>query len=162
MQLSDGYVPLARFGRDHWSTLAYAETVMVECGGFQIGFDGRMRQGRQHFRVMREQCPKPRRPTAGGSHGVPMDLKYSTPLKDGAVVEGHDDWHCVQDMAHAGFFHALVGSEVITEQVAAHMEPGVILSLSPLGCEAADALRAHKRGGGSFGNFTWVPEMAAA
>jgi len=28
------------WGRDHWSTLAYIETVMVDCKGFQIGQDG--------------------------------------------------------------------------------------------------------------------------
>ena len=45
MKLEDGYVPPNLFGKDHWSTLAYMETIMVDCGGFQVGADPRMRAG---------------------------------------------------------------------------------------------------------------------
>jgi len=140
MRLPDGYVPVALFGKDHWSTLAYMETVMVECAGFEVGFDPRMRQNRRNYRVMWEQVPHPKRVDSRSARGMVMDLKYSTKMKDGSVVQGHDDWSCVQDMANAGFLTAVV-------------EPGKVLHLTPLGRKMSDELRAHKRAGGSFGNF---------
>jgi hypothetical protein len=33
MRADDGYIDIHLWGKDHWSTLAYIETVMVECGG---------------------------------------------------------------------------------------------------------------------------------
>jgi len=149
MTLEDGYVPVAKFGKDHWSTLAYAETVMVDCGGFQVGLDPHMRQGRRHYRVMREQCIRPKRMgRVSPDMAMIMDMKYSTRLNDGTMVESHDDWHCVQDMAEAGYFR--VGAEPAT---ADRVEPGVILHLSPLGRTVADALRQHKANGGTFSTF---------
>lgn len=145
----DDYIPVDLFGRDHWSTLAYAETVMVDVGGFQIGADARMRHCRRNFRVMRQMCPKPRRIKSTGAMMMVMDHdKHGTRLSDGQVIAGHDDWHCIQDMAEAGFFMA--SGELITAE---QCEPGVILHLSPLGREFSEELRAHKAGGGSFSDF---------
>ncbi len=43
-------VPVELWSKDHWSTLAYIETVMVEHGGrFEVGWDPRMRQNRRNF-----------------------------------------------------------------------------------------------------------------
>lgn len=138
----DAIIPPSAWGKDHWSTLAYAETVMVESSGFQVGSDARMRQGRRNFRVMGEQCAAPRRPTSGGVAQV-MDDSHGSRLNDGTYVPGHDDWHCIQDMAAAGFF--TVGQEGV--------QPGVTLHLSELGAGVSNALRAHKRAGGYFANF---------
>ena len=142
MRLEDGYVAIDNFSPDHWSTLAYAETVMVECGFFQVGFDARMRQGRRHFRVMHEQCRKPKRPSSGAM-GVVMDNKYSTTMRDGTVVQGHDDWHCVQDMVAAGLMTSKDDS----------VEPCVKLHLTDLGRDINGQLRAHKASGGSWKTF---------
>ncbi len=147
MDLED-YVPVDNFGKDHWTTLAYAETVMVDCGGFQVGCDARMRQGRRHYRVMREMCMNPKRISGRSSAATVMDLKYSTVLKDGTMVQGHDDWHCVQDMANAGWLH--VDGYASADAV----EPGAILHLTALGRTVADQLRAHKAAGGTFASFT--------
>lgn len=136
------YVPMNKWGKDHWSTLAYIETVMVEVQGFQVGFDARMRQKRRTFRVMHEQCPQPKRPSRGGM-GIPMEPKYGSRLNDGTSLEGHDDWDCVQDMAVEGLF--TVGVEGV--------EPGATLQFSEKGLNLAQALRKHKIGGGVFGNF---------
>jgi hypothetical protein len=135
----DDVVPITLFGRDHWSTLAYAETVMVECGGFQIGFDGRMRQCRHNFRVMREECNNPKRPRRCGI-GIPMEPKYSTILADGSVVDGHDDWHCIQDMVENGL-------------LSGECQPGETLHLTELGKSFVAQLRDHKRKGGTYKNF---------
>jgi hypothetical protein len=151
------YVLPPLFGKDHWSTLAYAETVMVDVGGFQVGFDVRMRQSRRNYRVMREMCRRPKRVRQGPDHGCMWESKYSTVLADKSMVEGHDDWSCIQDMAQAGFF--TVGEQIVG---ADQVEPGVILHLSPLGRSMAERLRAYKAAGGTFGNFRFESEMVEA
>jgi hypothetical protein len=156
MTVDDGYVPIERFGKDHWSTLAYAESVMMECAGFQIGFDPRMRQNRRHYRVMMNECRHPARPTSASDHGCMWNDKYSTVLSDGSLVSGHDDWHCVQDMAEAGLL-AVQGRVIGAEDC----EPGVTFLLSELGREAASHLREHKSQGGIFGTFRHDVESAS-
>lgn len=139
-------VPLARWGRDHWSLLLYIDAVLTDCAGFQVGFDPRMRQNRRHFRVMSMECPKPRR-TNNPGNGIPMDPKYGSRLGDGSFIEGHDDWMCVQDMAEEGFFEGNPNPQ-----------PGVVLKLSSRGRLMADNLRRHKANGGTFSNY--IPEAA--
>jgi hypothetical protein len=155
MKLADGYVPEALFGADHFSTLAYAETVMVDSAGFQVGADPRMRAGRQHFRVMQQQCQNPKRAhNSDARNCVVMEKKNSTVLKDNTVVDGHDDYHCLQDMAAAGYFTLEVED----------VEPGAVLKLSDRGREVANVLRAHKADGGRFADFTApnIPEDTPA
>ena len=138
----DDYIAMNRWSKDHWSTLAYLETVMVDCGGFQVGSDPRMRSNRRHFRVMHEECPRPKRATRGAG-GVAMNAEHGTRLNDGCVVANHDDWMCVQDMAAAGLF--TVGADEV--------QPGQTLHLSSRGQDVVAALRAHKAAGGNFAQF---------
>lgn len=156
MLKEDGYVPVTKFGKDHWSTLAYMETVMVECGGFQVGFDCRMRQARRNTRVMLDECRSPKRTTS--FNPVPpfgWDDKWSTFLGDGSQVMGHDDWDCVQDMAAAGFLSFRKGKRAKVA-AAEDVQPKVVLHLSDLGRAMADRVRAHKAKGGSFANFKFT------
>jgi hypothetical protein len=142
MKADDGYIDIHLWGKDHWSTLAYIETVMVECGGFQVGYDYRMKTNRRHSRVMQE-CPFPKRPTRSIGRGVVMKPENATKLSDGQIVEDHDDWCCVQDMADYGFFNLQPDD----------IDPGVTLLFSPYGQNVALELRKHKLNGGSFGDF---------
>lgn len=151
--MSDEYIEMSQWSKDHWSTLVYVETVMVECGGFQLGTDARMRSNRRHVRVMHEMCPRPKRPSSSGSGlAVVMSPHHGTRLKDGTEVAGHDDWMCVQDMAEAGLF--TVGVEGV--------EPGETLHLSPRGQDLVSQLRQHKAGGGTFASFEPRLEPACA
>lgn len=159
MKLEDGYVPLALFGKDHWSTLAYIESCLVDKGGFQVGFDPRMRQGRAHFRVMRRDCARPQQSRTGADMGVTMDAKYSTRLRDGVVVDGHDDWHCVQDMVNAGLLGIPRGDGLVMP-IAEDVDPGVRLQLTALGQRVIGQLRAWKAFGGNYADF--VPQIEAA
>lgn len=153
------YVPLSNFGRDHWSTLAYADTIIPDHCGFQVGFDGRMRQGRAHFRVMHGQCPTPRRTRpAGVSQSMVMENRYSTPLKDGTTVEGHDDWHCVQDLVDAGLMGIRRGDLIVP--LVEDVEPGVDLFLTTLGEKVVTALKRHKADGGSFRSWAELDHSA--
>lgn len=78
--------------RDHWSTLAYVETRLVDKGAYSVMFDPRMRQSRRNYRVL----------PGNKSHGVPMDEKNGTRLSNNTYLPWHDDWCCVQGMVDAG------------------------------------------------------------
>ena len=68
-------------------------------------------------------------------------VAQATRLNNGTVVEGHDDWCCVQDMEAAG----IVSGEPL--------EPGAVLHLSEAGTALVAELRKHKADGGTFANF---------
>lgn len=145
---ADDLIPVAMFSKDHWSTLAYVESVMTECAGFQVGLDPRMRATRRSHPVMSEECPHPKRPSASSgrslaSTAITMRPGEGTVLKDGTKVPGHDDWACLQDLAEAGYFTTAQND----------IEPGVTLHLSERGRVVAAALRTHKAGGGQFRQF---------
>lgn len=153
------FIPMAEWGKDHISTMAYAETVMVECGSFQVGSDPRMRANRRNFRVMHEECPQPKRPggrAASLSFAGPMRPEHGSRLRDTRVVDWHDDWACIQDAANEGLF--TVGPDAI--------QPGEELHLSVKGAAYCAALRTHKAAGGQFATFVFdcaaaaVPEEA--
>jgi hypothetical protein len=156
--MSDDYVPLANFGKDHWSTLAYADTIIPDHRGFQVGFDGRMRQGRAHFRVMQRDCPHARRDRQVSA--IVMDNRHSTVLKDGTTVSGHDDWHCVQDLVAAGLMG--VKRDGLIVPLVEEVEPAVDLFLTPLGEKFITALKRHKADGGSFKTWTAIDHMDMA
>jgi hypothetical protein len=137
----DDMIPMEFWGKGHWSILAYIEAVMVECAGFQVGFDPRMTQNRRNFRVMQEMCPRPKR-TSTPHGGVAMDDKWSTLLNNSQRVIGHDDWCCIQDIAAEGLLSAT------------SFEPKDTLHLSEKGKDLAAKLRVHKQEGGMYATFT--------
>lgn len=148
----DDYIPPAYWAKDHWSTLAYIETVMVDCGGFQVGYDPRMRSNRRNWRVMNDGCPRPNRPMGTSRDpGLTMNVTDGTRLRNGVTVVGHDDWNCMEDMANIGLF----------DRWPDDIEPGTVLQLSPKGAVWCNALREHKRNGRNFAEFTeaGLPEM---
>lgn len=140
------FIEEGRWGKDHWSLLAYIEHVMVDCAGFQVGLDAHMRQGRRHYRVMREECPHPKRRHGHSpvDRAMAMEPEHGTRLKGGVVLPWHDDWSCVQDLAHAGYFTC----------TADEVQPGAVLHFSDKGMGIAAKLRQHKSAGGGFGTFS--------
>lgn len=144
----DDLIPVAAWGRDHWSLLGYIETVIEAMGDFQVGFDARMRQNRRNFRVMENLSPRPRRINhTPASLGVTMDVKYASRLLDGSQPDWtHDDWCCVQDMVTAGFLFNCSNGQ-------ADIEPLSSLKFTAEGVRVAQALRLHKMNGGTFSNF---------
>ncbi len=141
----EAMIPMAKWSKDHWSTLAYIETVMVECACFQVGLDPRMRSNRHNFRILHEDCQWPLR--RGGTSGratasmaIVMRPEHATALNDGERVAGHDDWGCVLDLAAEGLF------TTPPEKI----DPCVMLHFAPRGLALASALRAHKAAGGNF------------
>lgn len=62
---ADALIPPAYWDRDHFSTLAYIETKLVDGGKYLLQFDPSMRQKRRHFRELLGRCVVSE---AGGLH----------------------------------------------------------------------------------------------
>jgi hypothetical protein len=73
LTLDDVFTSVSLWGKDHWSTLLYLETRIVDHGG-------KIKDAN-----MRGKNPQ-----------------YPTRLNDGTVIEMHSDWDCLDDMIHAG------------------------------------------------------------
>lgn len=116
------HVPMDQFGRDHWSTLAYLETVAVDHGG-RIAFQ-------------RMRCDRTRHPHY--AH-MPLELeggRYPTRLKGGVERDDHDDWDCLDDLEAAG----------LVLSIGTGAQP--IVKMTPEGLRIAAALRKHRADSG--------------
>ncbi len=119
-------VPIAQFGKDHWSTLAYIETRCVDHRGIP---------NRDHMRVDVD-----RHPQFGNRVSQSSDQKHPTRLKDGKLPD-HDDWDCVDDLIDHG----------LLEWGGTGVNP--VFHLTETGQKIVGALRKHKAKGGTFANF---------
>lgn len=128
--------PIKNWGKDHWSMLAYLETLAVEHEGIAQPDPSRMRTNR-----------KTHAGTGGGitPYGSEMDAseKYPTKLKKGEL-KGHDDWDCAEDLAEAGFL----------ESIGSGVNPAY--TFTDKGRLVTSKLREHKMSGGVFHNFNWI------
>jgi len=120
-------IPMPRWGKDHWSTLAYIETRCVD------------HKGKPHAPHMRTEPGRPirghfRTDTDGAEMFAPHDggsKRYPTRLNDGHDIFGHDDWACAADMEVSGL--------LLWEGTG--MYP--VFKLTPLGAKVASLLRQH-------------------
>lgn len=134
-------IPMSEWGRDHWSTLAYAETRCVDHGG-ELANDHMRTNPRRHRKLL------------GPSklfYGI-EGPGYPTRLISGAVIVRHDDWDCLNDAVAAGLLEVL--SEVDRKPSQAFGGMRVRVRLTADGEAACAALRMHKGRGGNFGNFS--------
>lgn len=140
--------PVEKFGKDHWSLLAYVARCCVDGTGGQ----GQLRRDRMRCN------PQTHRMVAGPySHGDLWVQRHSTRLAGffespdrndpekaiaaGLQLRDHDDWDCLDDLQAAGFIEV---RSVISGYV----------TMTDKGGEVADKLRAHKAGGGLFAYFS--------
>ena len=154
-------ISLSRWGRDHWSTLAYLETRAVDQGGVIKN---------AHMRTSVKRHPLF---AARGGLGSPTDSgKYPTSYRDGEMPE-HDDWDCLNDMVEAGLLSVKPANPELWEIPVGSRGPikyrrsiptkelKVTVKLTELGQRVAGELRAYKQEKGSrFAEF--VPSFAAA
>jgi len=125
-------VPIERFGKDHWSTLAYIETRIVDHGG---------EPGKEHMRCDPDLHPG----QTNSANRLGGKTKYATRLAGGEVLGNHDDWSCIEDMEAHG----------ILENIGTGAQP--IYRLTDYGMIVANALRNHKAAGGNWGDFAFKP-----
>jgi hypothetical protein len=136
-------VKMAEFGKDHWSLLAYVETLCVESSKKGVGeiSKDRMRCNPKHHPLH----------AVNEVRGVHWIDDYSSRLAGyypetggtdkSKMVRGHDDWDCLDDLEAAKLIEVL-------------SEANGFVILSDLGREMAGRIRAHKTKGGSFSNFS--------
>jgi len=140
--------PVASFGKDHWSLLAYVENCCVN------GKDGFGRLDRTRLRCNPDKHPLL---AAALSPGSGWKLEYSTRLKGffqfedrtdpekaiaaGHLLRDHDDWDSLDDLQAAGLIdiHSLVNG---------------VIRMTKEGISVAAKIRAHKSAGGNFANFS--------
>lgn len=81
--------PVAMWGREHWQTFYLIELAVVTNSG---------RPDYNRIRCNNAKNPHRRSP------GAPFQQDYppSTTLMNGTVLDGYDDWDCIEDMIHAG------------------------------------------------------------
>jgi hypothetical protein len=116
-------VSILKFGKDHWSTFAYAETRAVDHEGV---LDPR------HMR-----CDQDRHPQF-------VHLRGSTPptrLAGDELLTDHDDWDCLDDCERACLIKN-VGTGLAR-----------IYELTPFGHTVASELRTHRQKGGNYSTF---------
>lgn len=147
----ENFVNIEQFGKDHWSTFMYATLKAIDYDGYEVGYDAHMRSNRRNYRVLKEENSTPGYAKGAlNNNGVVMTDTQGSRLKGNVVLNGHDDWDCLQDAAEAGLF--VQGPDEI--------QPKVKLKLSALGLEVTRQLMAHKQNGGNFAEF--IPDMALA
>ncbi len=112
------------WGKDHWSTLMYLDTLVV---------DG------QSIDIRRMRCDKDLHPQFAHS-GSFSGKKYPTRLRNGEL-ENHDDWSCFDDAEACG----LIKNEGtgINRQY----------KFTELGHDIVQQLRVWKENGGTFATF---------
>ena len=137
------YVPIARWGQDHWSTFAYLETRAVDGKG--IIDNRKMRCNTRLHRHFADFDPFTKELHDGS--------RYPTRLKDGEI-ERHDDWSCLEDMVAAGLITA---QWRVRHAGAAFGNSQARVALTATGQALAAQLRAHKANGGKWPNFTPHP-----
>lgn len=136
-------VPVSDFGKDHWSLMAYIETLCVDSINKGIGtIDKR--------RVRANEKTHPLHAVNSG-HGIGWESSYGTRLSCYCNEQGntcpsrqlpdHDDWDCLNDLEAAGLI------DVISEA-------NGFVKLTDKGREVAGRLRAHKSKGGMFATFS--------
>jgi len=142
----NGYIPVEKWGKDHWSTFAYLETVTVDKGNI-VG----NRQMRTNPRLHRELVG------ISPASGLPIDGSYPTRLKGGEQAENHDDWSCIEDMVNAGI---VVASFRVKDGRTLIGNSECRVRLTSEGEVIAHQLRDFKRNGGNFADFQPTNTMA--
>jgi len=134
-------IPVERWGKDHWSTLAFIEVLCVDYKGLLSD---------KHRRSLR--CNPKTHPASGYWLGKPRwEKSYGTRLKGFYTDNGkprpqlqlqsHDDWDCIEDMEAAG----------VLENNGSAINP--MFKLTEQGLRYCAALRRFKANGGTFAKF---------
>lgn len=134
--LASSFTPVHDWGKDHWSTFAYAAACVTGREGLLE--NARMRTNARLHRELAHTTP----------FGTLVSGEYPTILKLG-VLEKHDDWSCLEDATAYGLikvFYKRVNDKPFGCCVAK-------VELTDKGWEVARKLSEHKAIGRSFAEF---------
>lgn len=136
----DAYIPIENWGKDHWSTLGFLETRVVDFKG--VILNASMRCNPRLHRVFAHVDVMTSSPIDGS--------QYPTRLKGGAIhPESHDDWSCLEDMVAAGLLEAHVKYHSSSRFGGSKCK----VELTDKGREIAAQLRVHRSRGGRWDDF---------
>ena len=141
--VGNDFVPMERWGKDHWSTLVYLETCAVDARGMIE--NRRMRcNARLH------------RPFVGlmFDNEIQDGSKYPTRLTDNAELDNHDDWSCLEDMVKLGLIEV---EWKVKDRRKAFGGCVARVKFTDKGLEVSSAIRRHKANGGQFATFRIEP-----
>lgn len=143
----DQRVPIGDWGKDHWSTLAYLETRIV---------DHRGRIGHEHMRCHSNRHPlmvSAKKRAFGSIDGS----AYPTRLSGGRELVSHDDYDCIDDMITAGLVTVTMppapAGAFVTGLVEAELMTRATYHLTEAGQRVTGQLRAHKGAGNNYATF---------
>jgi hypothetical protein len=145
------HVPINRWGKDHWSTFAYAETCVVD----KMNADGEPYLGElnrdrlrcnadRHGELMGRRVALCTNHSWKAEHGTRLKGFF----KDNRVqnrnqIELHDDWDCLEDMEREGLL-----------QIVSYVNG--FIKFTEKGVALAARVREHKIRGGNFADFETV------
>jgi hypothetical protein len=138
------HVPISRWGKDHWSTFAYAETCVVDKkSAGDTPYVGELDRDRLRCNVDRHAELMGQRVAMCADHS--WNPAHGTRLKGFArnrrnQIASHDDWDCLEDMENEGLL------EIISYVNA-------FIKFTDKGVALAAHIRQHKIKGGNFATF---------
>jgi hypothetical protein len=141
-------VPVAQWGRDHWSTLLYFESRAVDYKGL-IDNEKMRTNARLHRKLL-------------GNAQMRLGMtgeKYPTHLRDGSTLDHHDDWSCAQDMMAHGLIERIVEGD---SKPGAFFGGGTVrIKLTDLGWRVASTIRRDRANSKPTAQWVPLPELEA-
>lgn len=139
-------VPMSRWGKDHWSTFAYIETCCVDhpVTDYDVENAGQLQAPRMRTDRFRHGSINTTGRTYGDTMAAESVERHPTRLNDDDLLEDHDDWDCLLDMAVEGLVEIVL------------LCRGWV-RLTDYGHIVAHALRSHRAEGGNFHEFWFEP-----
>lgn len=139
---AQGYIPINRWGKDHWSMLGYIGTVVVDYNGIMNGSRIRVNPNKRigierpyHIRMASEDASRWEPSWGTRLHGYFQNKQDKT-----LQLPEHDDIDCCFDMEAEGLI--TMGTTV-----------SLFVQLTEKGREFEEALRRHKQDGKNFADF---------
>lgn len=132
-------IGIEKFGKDHWSLLAYVETRCVDFGGVLAPHHMRCNEA-NHPTLSVTPSGITWKPTHGTFLRGAFDLPKGDRLGAGYQLPEHDDWDCLDDLECAGLV-----------EIQSLSNPRV--SMTREGRRIAALLRAHKADGRQYATF---------
>jgi len=125
-------IPISKFGKDHWSLLAYIGCRCVDNEGTL---------NKEHLRVNIKTHPQH---SHRGTQNFLDVFPYPTRLAEGKIAaKGHDDWDCLDDLEKAGLIK-LHGTGL-----------NPVYAMTVKGWEVDSQIRQFKATGGTFATFKY-------
>jgi hypothetical protein len=143
-------IPVTKFGKDHWTLLAYADTRHAPGNDCVCTLDHRDLRRNEAKHPLPQDTSRPQtkwrewqssRLAGYFESGFANTENLAAAEEAGVIVLGHDDWDCLSDLMQAGYIEI------------SSIEQGIV-QMTKEGFRVANLLRKHKEQGGMYAKFT--------